>query len=180
MASFADPADLIVHYDSRRVCQLASDNNAPIAVGDIDTDPVVLAMLARATETILSHVRKGDKYSEEELQALADSATSGAMLTGLTCDLAFAYLVMRRGTGASDLDRLSPHYRMALQTLEDIAAGSEVFARIDGDEHEDAGTPRTADLRRQTTTPQPGCSWSQTATSRLLPGSPNNDPYGCC
>jgi hypothetical protein len=157
---------------------LASDTGTPVGAGDIATNEVLLAMLARATETILSNVRKGKKYSEEELQTLADSATAGALLTGLTCDIAYAYLVMRRGTGAGDMDRLSPNYRMALKTLDDIADGVEVFPRITGDEHEDAGTPRTADLRNQTTSPTLGESWSQQANSRLLPQSPVTNPYG--
>jgi hypothetical protein len=178
MASFADPADLIVAYDSRRVRELCSDTGTPIGTGDVATDPVLLVMLARATEMILSHARKGNRYSEEELQTLADSATAGYDVTGLTCDLAFGYLVMRRGIGMADVDRLSPQYRMGLQRLEQLANGEEIFARIDGDAHPDAGTPRTADLRNQTTSPTLGESWSQQASIRLLPNSPVTNPYG--
>lgn len=179
MASFADPSDLVKSYDSRRVRELCSDTGTPVAIGDIDTDPVLLMVLARATETVLAYARKGERYEESELQELADSATAGFALTGLVCDLAFGYLTLRRGTGAADWDRLSPAYKAALATLEELANGTEVFARIDGDAHPDAGTPRTASLTQQVTSPTYQCSWSQQASRNLLPVSPTTNP-DCC
>lgn len=180
MASFADPSDLIVFFDKRRICQLAGDENASIAVGSIATDTVLLAMLGRATEMILAHARKGNRYSEEELQELADSATAGWDVTGMTCDLAYGLLSMRRGVRASDMEQLAPTYFYALKRLEQLANGEEIFARIDGDAHADAGTPRTADLRTQVTSPTLCNSWSQQANIRLLPHSPTTNPYDCC
>lgn len=178
MASFATPAQLILAYDSRRCRELASDTGNPVAVGSVDTDPVLLAVLARATEMVLMSVRQGKEYSEAELQTLADSATAGAGLRGIVTDLAFGLLVMRRGTGAADLDRLSPAFGAAHRTLQLLEDGELVFPRIDGEEHEDAGLPRTADLTQQTTTPTD--SWSAAATTSLLPSSRNtsNFPLG--
>ncbi len=172
MASFADPSDLVTFYDGRRVRELASDSGTPVATGDIATDEVLLAVLARATEAILMSVRVGERYTEDELQELADSADSWSGITGLTCDLAFGYLVMRRGTGAADLDRLSPAFGAAQRTLQLLEEGALIFARIDGDQHPDAGNPRTADLSQQTTTPTN--SWAAAATQRLIPSSPLN------
>lgn len=178
MASFADPSDLTTYYDARVIRERLSDSGTPVAQIDLSTNPVVLALLARATETILSYARKGNRYSEAELQELADSPTAGYAVTGLTCDLAFGYLCARRGVAAADMDRLAPQYRMALATLQQLANGEEVFARIDGDAHPDAGTPRTADLTRQTTSLTLLDSWSAQANLRNLPQSPVTRPYG--
>lgn len=169
MASFADTSDLTVYYDSRRVRELCSDTGVPIAEGDLATNAVALAALARATEMVLMAVRQGDEYSEDELQTLADDDDTGAGLRGLVCDLAFGVLVMRRGIAASDQDRLSPAYRSAQQTLQLISAGELIFPRIDGEEHADAGKPRAADLTQQATTPLDG--WAKSVNYAIIPSS---------
>lgn len=177
--SFCTPAQLILQYDSRRVRELASDSGSPVAEADIATNSVLLNALGRATEMILSACRVSEEYTEEELQALAldsDNLGVGYQLRGLCADLAFGLLVMRRGTGAADLDRLSPAFAAAQRTLQMIEDGSRIFARygreIDAEPNADAGNPRTADLTQQTTTPTN--SWAAAATSRLIPSSPLN------
>jgi hypothetical protein len=180
--AFADSDDLILFYDSRRCRELASDTGTPIALGDLETDPVITAVLAKATEQVLSHARYGKRYSEEDLQELADDAERGWMLRSLTCDLAFASLIMRRGTGAADVDRLSPNYKMALATLQQLAAGAMIFPRLTGPDEEqtaDAGTASIADLTVQVTTPSAQCSWSAMANRALLPNSPTTGPCNC-
>lgn len=172
MASFALPADLILYYDSRRVSQLVTDTGTPAT--DLDNNAVVLAMLARATEEILSHALKGKKYTEDELQELADSPTSGYFLVGLCCDLAYGYLVQRRGTGAADMDRQAPSFKTAQLKLLQLADGSEIFPRISSDEHGDAGTPSTVDLSAQITST---CKYTDRAFVRLLPSRPFG-PFG--
>lgn len=180
--AFATYAHLVLQYAPSRIGELASSTRTPVPETDFDTDPVIAWVLERATEEILMSCRQGKRYSEEDLQTLADSATAGWSIRGLTCDLAYASLQMRKGVRMSDMDQLCPGYKNATITLQLLASGNEVFPRIDGDNHPDAGTPRTADLRRQTTTPLPQCSWSQTASAALLPNSPTTLPSnsGCC
>jgi hypothetical protein len=165
-------------YDVRRLKELCSDSGTPVATGDLSADPVLSHALNRATEMVLSAARVGEEYTEEDLQELADSSTAGYDLRGLVCDLAYGLLVMRRGTGAADMDRLSPAFGAAQRTLQAISDGSRIFSRIDGGQHADAGTPRTADLTTQTTTPS--TSFAAAASRRLIPSVTNpqfNWPY---
>jgi hypothetical protein len=179
--AFATSTHLVLQFDTRRIQELCSDTGTPVSAGSLSSNSVITWVLNRATEMILMAARQGDEYSEAELQTLADDDDAGWSIRGLTCDLAFGLLVMRRGTGAADLDRLSPSYGAALRTLQQISDGARIFPRISGDEHEDAGKPRTANLTEQTTSPTVAESWSATAASRLLPHSPltglNNWPY---
>jgi hypothetical protein len=167
--AFATSAHLILQYDTRRIQELCSDTGTPVSAGSLSSNGVIEWVLERATEMILMSARQGDEYSEDELQTLSDDTDSGYSIRGLTCDIAFGLLVMRRGTGVADLDRLSPAYGQAMRTLKALEEGSLIFPRISGDEHSDAGVPRTADLTQQTTTPTD--SWAAQATARLLPST---------
>ena len=176
--ALAAPSDLQLNYDLRRLQELSADGGTPTPAGSIASNAVILNVLAKASEVLLAHARLGRRYTEPELQALADDATNGQFIRGLVCDLAFAYLVMRRGTGAADVDRLSPAYSSALRTLQLLAQGEMVFAHTSTEAQIAAGTPRTADLTAQTTSPSLSDSWSQQASQRLLPNSPlTNNPY---
>lgn len=172
MASFATPSDLAMYYDIRQLRMNATDSGTPAT--DIDNDPVLLTLLARATEEILAHALAGKKYTEDELQALADSDTSGYYLVGLCCDLAFGYLMIRRGKSVTEVDRVAPNYKIAQLKLLQLADGSEIFPRIESDQHGDAGTPDIADLENRTTTP---CKYTNRAFRRLLPSRPYG-PFG--
>lgn len=172
MPSFADPSDMVLFYDQRKLVQEVSDSGTPAL--DLDNNPVLLTLLARATEEILAHALAGKKYTEDELQALADSDTSGYYLVGLCCDLAFGYLMIRRGKSVTEVERVAPNYKIAQLKLLQLADGSEIFPRIESDEHGDAGTPATESLENRTTSP---CKYTNRAFSRLLPSRPYG-PFG--
>jgi hypothetical protein len=178
---FAQTSDLVLQYDQRRIGELASDTGTPIAPSAFSTNPVLLYTLARATEIVLMNARLGKRYTEAELLALAQDTLSqgiGAELRGLTCDLAFGLLVMRRGTGANDLQRLSPAFAQAQQTLRLLAQGEFVFAHTATEAQIAAGTPETANLTQLPNSPPLYDSWSQQANLGLLPISPfTRDPY---
>jgi len=174
MASFATPSDLALNYDERMLLQLASDTDTPAVT--IEGNSIILNALAKATEEILSHARVGKKYTEAELQTLADNTTSGYLLVGLCCDLAYGYMVMRRGTGATDADRLSPRYKLAVATLQRLAEGHLIFPRIVGEEHEQAGTPSTENLNSRSNLPR---SYVKAAFRRWLPGRSGPYETGC-
>lgn len=174
--AFATPADMQLFADSRRLQQLVSDSGTPAT--DLDNNPVLLALLARASEEVLASALKGKRYTTAELQALADSGEDGYYLVGLVCDLAFGYLVQRRGTGAADMDRQAPAFRKALTALEQLSSGELIFPLTEDPSQEDAGTPRTADLTNQITTP---CSYVSRAYLTLLPTrKPNGFNAGSC
>ena len=181
---FATPSDLTLQYDVRRVCELASDTGVPITQDSVTVDPnnpnkvlnpVVLYVLMRATETILMNARLGKRYTEKELVDLVqdkDHLNQGSELRGLCADLAFGYLVMRRGTGENDRGRLSPAFLAAQNTLALLARGEMVFSHTSTESQINAGTPETANLTTQPSSPTLYNSWSQQANLGLLPGAP--------
>jgi len=175
--AFASPADLVLYYDERRISQLATDSGTPAT--DLDNNAIVLAMLARATEEILAASLVGKRYTATELQELADSETNGYFLVGLVCDLAYGYLVQRRGTGAADMDRQAPAFKKALTTLERLKAGDYIFPLTGELSQEDAGTPDITGLDNRITSP---CDrYTSRAYVRLLPSRrPNGRSSGSC
>ena len=176
--ALAAPSDLQLFYDVRRLQELSSDTGTPTAAGSLSSNAVILNALATASETLLAHARLGRRYTEDELQTLANDGTNGQFLRSIVCHIAFAALVMRRGTGAADVDRLSPAYSSALRTLQLLAQGEMVFAHTSTEAQIAAGTPRCSDLTTQTTSPNLSQSWSQQANLHNLPNSPlTNNPY---
>ncbi len=175
--SFATPADMVLFVDQRRLQQLVSDSGTPAV--DLDNNNILLALLARASEEVQAAALVGKRYTTEELQELADSGSNGYFLVGLVCDLAYGYLVQRRGTGAADMDRQAPAFNKALTTLERLKTGEYIFPLTNALSQEDAGTPDIADLSNRTTTP---CGdYTSRAFIRLLPSRrPNCSNGGLC
>lgn len=171
--AFATPADMVLFVDQRRLQQLVSDSGTPAA--DLDNNEILLALLARASEEVQAAALVGKRYTTEELQELADSGSNGYFLVGLVCDLAYGYLVQRRGTGAADMDRQAPAFKKALTTLERLKTGEYIFPLTNALSQEDAGTPDIADLTNRTTTP---CSYTSRAFLRMLPSRPTRGTSG--
>ena len=174
--AFLTPAQFVKVYDTRRVQQLLSDTGTPVASGDLATDENLLNLLAESTEMILSAVQVGTKYTEDELQDLADSSTSGYLVRRLCADLAYGLLVARRGTSAADMDRLAPNWKFAQFQLQQLREGTLIFPRVERDEHPGAGNPRTTNL-----TTLPGAisnTWASQATIHPNPTSVTDQyPY---
>lgn len=178
MASFLTPDQFILRYDARVIRQRLSDTGTPVT--DLTSNETLLSILGEATEMILSAALQGEEYSEADLQELADSTTAGFLVRRLTADLAMGLLTARRCTSADELNKMCPQWQFANAQLQQIRDGFYLFPRLDGEPNANAGLPRTADLTTQITSPQPGCSWSQIASSHLLPNSPTTNPFGCC
>ncbi len=132
MASYATPADLLKRYDARVVGDLVSDTDVQADPNELTTNAVLLQMLADASGDIESALLVGERYSLENLQAYnATTNPSGltenslALLQRMTCDIAYALLLRRRGT--VDPDRHAAVLDLAEKYLKDLRSGAAVF-----------------------------------------------------
>lgn len=122
MASYADPADMIVRFDSREIGDLVGDGTRVEEV-DLATDDRLLAILEDASGRIEAALLVGKRYTVADLSSLTDN--SQAYLKRITCEVAMGMLMDRRGEGASEarvaaMDRAEAH-------LEDLRRGRNVF-----------------------------------------------------
>lgn len=92
MAAFATYADMIDQYDESTLADLCSDDGVPTF--ELSESPKMIKALARATGAIKAACHVGGIYSTEDLQGLEDE--SQAYLVSLTCELALAFLLLRR------------------------------------------------------------------------------------
>jgi phage gp36-like protein len=135
--AYATVADLLLRYDSRRIGDLVSDNDTRVT--NLADNVVVLEALKDASSMIDSSCRVANRYSQNDLNNLTSEAAN--LRKRLCCDLAFGYLIQRRGYGAAELETMAPGYINALDYLEKLRQGERVF---DTTTHPDAGnTHRT-------------------------------------
>lgn len=134
---YATVADLLLRYDSRRIGDLVSDNDTRVT--NLADNVVVLEALKDASSMIDSACRVANRYSQLDLSSLTAEAAN--LRKRLTCDLAFGYLIQRRGYGAAELETMAPGYIKGLEYLEQLRQGERVF---DTTTHPSAGnTHRT-------------------------------------
>lgn len=127
-------ADMVLYYDVRRLRQILSDTGLQIDESAIATDPNLLAGINSACADINSRCYQGKRYTPEQLQDLiknkdvsVQTKMAATALEQLTADLAFGFIVGRRGYGPDVLERLAPRYKSALETLERLYLGEKVF-----------------------------------------------------
>jgi len=133
---YATAQDLLDRYDSRRIGDLATDSGTRLTEAQILSDSKVSACIEDASGTFMVAVNRGNRYSEEDLMLL--SGSSANFLKRVICDLAFAYLVMRRGYGNDEVAAQAPGYRSAQDALKQISEGELVFESA---KHMNAGNP---------------------------------------
>lgn len=168
-------------YDERKIRQLLQDQNVPIT-GGLSGNGVLEQIMLEATGEILAACETGERYTEGQLQALADDTASagGAVLRRLCADLTFAMLVARRGQSAADVDRQCPRYSIARSMLEQLRMGSRVFPGAE--EASNAGLPSIGNVNPNLNLNRPNLLTSK--ASRLFPfdctrNRPNPNS-GCC
>jgi hypothetical protein len=149
--AYSTPDQFLLYYDVRRVSQLLSDSGTPVGLVDVPTNAVLLELLSAASEMVAAAALVGKRYTTANLETLADSASAGFLLRKLVIDIAFALLVIRRGQGAADVDRLCPAYSEAQRLLEQLRLGYTLFPGLD-DPHAEAGLPAVANLQGSTQT----------------------------
>lgn len=123
--SYATPADLKLRYDARRLGDLVKDDNTRATAGDLDSNLNVQAALDDAQGMVDAAVLAGARYSTVDLAAL--TGTNKAFLLRINCDLAYGFLILRRGFTDSEMSKLAPGYAQAVKTLELLRTGERVF-----------------------------------------------------
>lgn len=139
---YITPQQLIQYYDSRRVLQLASDSDEDASLMDLSSPvspafQIVNNCITVACSEIDTHCQIGRIYTRQQLEQIITDANDSpndivkqkrvGLLRQLTADLAFGLLVSRRGYSAETLREMAPRYEAALNTLERLAAGMQVF-----------------------------------------------------
>lgn len=164
--SYLDPAELVLFYDTRRVLQLASDSGSTAVIADLSNAASapyarVLASIRFAASELDSHCQQGKRYTRATLEGIVEAAAAtpaneglqkrAALVKTLVADLAFGHLASRRGYVADTLAQLAPRYETALQTLERLATGIQIF---DVDDVIQRGAPSTVQIGRRGYRPQ--------------------------
>lgn len=130
MAVYATAANILARYDSRRIAELNSDSGSPVTPTDplSFSTPVGVAILD-ASSVLDAALQSGKRYSKTALTALiADTdETKGAIIRQVTCDLAYANLITRRGLPSEEIDRLVPRYKASLEWVEQLRNGNAVL-----------------------------------------------------
>ena len=134
--AYASAQDLLNRYDSRRIGDLAGDVGVRLTESQILTDSKVAAALDDASGKVMAAIKRANRYTDSELNAL--TGVSLAYLKRITCDMAFAYLNMRRGYGAAEVEAQAPGYRTALEDLNRLGNGEMIF---DVESKREAGNP---------------------------------------
>lgn len=127
---YASAADLIARYDVRTIGDLCEDSGVRQTPTQILADPNVSAALDDATGTVNAAIFVANRYTPEQIAGLTNAGL--AFLKRLTADLAFLYLVERRGTDV----RKMPQWARVQESLDRIRHGDNVFdltgAEVDG------------------------------------------------
>lgn len=180
--AYVTAAQFLRLVDRRRVRDLLSDSGTPVADADLADNENLADILGVASEMIASAALVGERYTPEQLAALAASATGGYLLRSLTAHLAYGLLVSRRGQGAADVSRQAPMYVEALRQLDQLRTGAALFPGVPNDDHPDAGLPATANLNATTQTARVSTVAAQAgrlfpfSCDRVLPPNSGN----CC
>lgn len=102
---YCSRAQALPYHDLRAWQQLLTDTDTQLTEAAYLNSSYALAALLRATGEIRSTVRRGGAYDENELAALAASATAdGETLRGVCADLAFWHATKRRWPGIKMAD----------------------------------------------------------------------------
>lgn len=120
--SYSSPSDILARYDSRSLGDLCSDSGTRLTPTQLLTDTNLQAALDDASGLVNSAAVYGQRYTPAELAALTD--VDLALLKRLVCDLAFAYLVGRRGNDPEAYQST----KQAQDMLERIKQGQRLFA----------------------------------------------------
>lgn len=122
--AYATYQQLTYTLDAAYIADLCGDSGAPLPGPNDVTD----ALLERATQDIRDFARRGQRYTDADLDALA--LAGNASLYGLCSDLAAHYLVSRRATDIPP--SVEMRYKIALAKLRDLSDGLQIFGSVDG------------------------------------------------
>jgi phage gp36-like protein len=142
--AYAVAQDMLNRFDARRLGDLVRDDTTRATPTELLVpDPVLLVALNDAASEIDASVLAGKKYLPADLAGLA--GTDLNLLVRLNCDLAYGFLVMRRGYSATDTAAQAPGFTRALEMLVLLRDGQKVFAV---DANREAGLSKMGPLSR--------------------------------
>jgi phage gp36-like protein len=138
--SYATPAQMLNRYDDRRLGDLVRDDNTRATSAQLITgaDAAILqSMLDDGAGEIDTACLIGGRYTVADLQGLVTSFTTGSsdpafhsacVLIRINCDLAYGYLMERRGYNDAELRTQAPLYAKALDMIDKLRWGERLFA----------------------------------------------------
>ena len=132
--AFATYADIEHALDQVVIAQLCADGGTPMPA----PNAVVTAALERASSVILSYVRVGEIYSDDEITTLSNN--HDPLLVALTVDLATEFLFQRRGSKITPA--IEQRIKQAYSYLEGLRDGKMLFGTVNSNVA--AGTPLVA------------------------------------
>ena len=169
--AYITPDDVVLRYDRRRVAELLTTNDAsPVDPDDLSGNASLLELCEDASSEIDSAVTVGNRYSRDDLTTLAASASEGAMLRRLACDLVWGNLLIFKGLGDANVNAQAPRYLEAKETLKRLNNGDLVFGL---DANRDAGLPKTV-------IPNASSTNAPTYWNKLFGHFGNNNVPGSC
>lgn len=137
--AYATGDDLAARKDVNTIRDLATDDEAPVDLSNINTNANIVAALADASGEVDSALLVGGVYTTDDLASL--TANSLAKLKRITCEIAMAFLFARRPK--YDEDGYDKALERADKWLERLRKGERVFEVTDEDPA--AGTLPTID-----------------------------------
>lgn len=126
-SSFITPTQLILYTDSRRVLEYASDTDAPIDIADADTNAILLEICAAATCEVIAGMLVANRYTVDQLTALALEPVLGAGLRKITSWMAWSPLLDRRKLSEEEFAKLAASYPIAEKQLEKYRTGERIL-----------------------------------------------------
>lgn len=136
--SYATPTQMLERFDARVLGDLCADDGTRVSAANLLTDDNLQAALDDASAAIDAALRASDRYSVEQLDALATEAQlangnanfdikSSRHLVRVTCAIALMYLADRRLYGGGENQSLNRVIEQAKQYVKDLQSGKDIF-----------------------------------------------------
>src|ERR1700684_1911091 len=105
--SYSSPSDVCARYDARTLGQLCEDSGTQLSPSQILADKNIQIALDDATAEVNTAIQQGNRYTADDINNLLIEGTPGYnALQRLCCDIAYTYLVMRRGYGSKEMSSM--------------------------------------------------------------------------
>lgn len=121
--AYATTADMLARFDARPIGDMVDDSEQQVPSDELLTNVVLLAMLDDASGDIDAALSVGGMYSAADLASL--TGNSAKHLIRITCEIAYAYLLRRRGILPADEHKAA--MELAEGHLERLRQGMNVF-----------------------------------------------------
>lgn len=143
--TYATSADMQNYCDVRQVCELVSDTDEAVLIGDLAANAVLTALLLAAEGDFNTAALNGNRYTVAQLEAMTGSGKQ--RLVELICRMTFLKLVRRRGQWT---DQEGKWDEAINKQLTDLATGKAIFPIQDNLDASNAGmasaTPRSVQI----------------------------------